>query len=79
MVFTSESPSAPASTTARAFSAMSQVAGDSFAYRGFRVPARAAWTSSEEASGASSTFGHERFNSIVVTSSCASRRSHVEA
>ena len=63
-MFTRDSPSAPASTTARAFSATSQVAGESFAYRGFRVAARAACTSSADASGASSTFGHERFNSI---------------
>ena len=58
---------------------MSEVAGESFAYRGFFVAALAAATSSAELSGASSTFGHERFNSTTSTASTSSSRSHTNA
>jgi hypothetical protein len=62
--------------TARADSAMSRVAGESFAYSGFAVAALAAATSSAAVSGASSTFGHERFSSIATISVSLSSRSH---
>ena len=74
-MFTRESPSAPASATARASSAMSALAGESFAYSGLSVAARAACTSSAIVSGASSTLGHERFNSTTSIASSSSMRS----
>ena len=77
IVLISERPSAPASATARADSAMSHVAGESFAYSGLPVAARAAATSCAAVSGASSTFGQDRFSSMVTTSSCPSSRSHM--
>ena len=77
IVLISERPSAPASATARADSATSHVAGESFAYSGLLVTARAAATSWAAVSGASSTFGQDRFSSMVTTSSCSSRRSHM--
>ena len=75
-MLTNEKPSTPAASTARADSAMSEVAGDSFAYSGSRVAARQAATISAAVSGASSTFGHERFSSIAST---PSSRAHVSA
>jgi hypothetical protein len=67
IVFTTEMPSAPAASTARATSPTSQLAGESFAYRGSAVAARQAATISAADSGASSTFGQDRFSSIVTS------------
>src|SRR5439155_17072028 len=71
IVFTRDSPSAPAASTALAISATSQLAGESFAYSGSAVAARHAATISAADSGASSTFGHDRLSSMVTSSSRA--------
>ncbi len=68
-MFTSERPSAPAASTARATAATSQADGESFAKSGSAVARRHAATISAADSGASSTFGQERFSSIAATSS----------
>jgi hypothetical protein len=58
---------------------MSGTAGESFAYSGFQIRERQRATISAALSGASSTFGHERFNSTTATSSRSSRRSQMWA
>ena len=72
IVLISESPSAPAASTARAEPAMSQLAGESFAQSGFVVAARQAATLAAALSAASSTFGQERLSSSASTSGQAS-------
>jgi hypothetical protein len=72
---TSDRPSAPAASTARAVSATSQAAGESLAKSGSGVAARQAATISAADSGASSTFGQERLSSIVTSE----RAAHVSA
>ena len=67
-MFTSERPSAPEACAARATSAMPGTAGESFAHSGFRVASRDALTISAALSAGVSTFGHETFNSIALTS-----------
>src|SRR5688572_24608353 len=55
---------------------MSQADGESLAYSGSRVADRQAATIAAALSGASSTFGQERFSSIAATSS---RAAHISA
>ena len=65
--------------TARADSAISELAGDSLAKSRAFVSLRHAATISAADSGASSTFGHERLSSITSTSSLLSSRSQIPA